>query len=229
MQIDIQKQSVFSSALVRLNPGEEFVSEAGAMYRTSSNIDVDVTTKSKGQGGVVGGLKRMLAKESFFFATYRVKDSQPGEVGLAPTHLGSVQQIDVKPDCSWLCTGGSYLGSAAGLQLDTKFQGMKGFVSGESLSFITAHGDGPLLVSAFGRISQPEVDGTLIVDTGHVVAFSDGLTYSIDKVGGGWFNTWLSGEGFVLRFSGRGRILLQSHNPHAFGAVLGPRLPERQN
>ena len=89
--------------------------------------------------------------------------------------------------------------------------------------------DGPLLVSAFGRISQPEVDGTLIVDTGHVVAFSDGLTYSIDKVGGGWFNTWLSGEGFVLRFSGRGRILLQSHNPHAFGAVLGPQLPERQN
>ncbi|MCH5376337.1 MAG: AIM24 family protein, partial [Planctomycetes bacterium] len=81
MQIDIHRQSVFASVLIRLNPGEEFVSESGAMYRTSSNVDVDVTTKSMGQGGVLGGLKRMLAKENFFFSTYRVTDHQIGEVG----------------------------------------------------------------------------------------------------------------------------------------------------
>jgi uncharacterized protein (AIM24 family) len=85
-----------------------------------------------------------------------------------------------------------------------------------------------LLVSALGMLTGMNVDGELIVDTGHVVAFTEGLAYKIDKVGGGWINTWLSGEGFVMRFTGKGRIILQSHNPTRFGRQLGPLLPERQ-
>ena len=146
---------------------------------------------------------------------------------MAPTLSGSIHKIDVTPACGWLCTGGSYLGSGPDIQLDTQFQGLKGFVTGESLSFVTAHGTGPMLVSAFGRIWEQEVNGTLIVDTGHVVAFTEGLDYSIDKVGGGWLQTWLSGEGFVMKFSGKGTLVLQSHNPKEFGGILGPKLPER--
>lgn len=228
MEIEVRDQGVFSLAIVRLEPSEEFVSEAGALYRSTSNVEVDVTTKSRGQGGVLSGLKRLVARETFFFSTYRVRGAEPGEVGLAPTHMGSIRSIEVTPDCGWLCTGGSYLGSGSGLQLDTQFQGLKGFLTGESLSFVTARGSGPLLVSAFGQLAEVEVDASLIVDTGHVVAFTEGLQYAIDKVGGGWLKTWLSGEGFVLRFSGRGRILLQSHNPDRLGRLLGPRLPERE-
>ena len=227
MKVEVRDRGLFSLALVHLDPGDTFVSEAGALYRSSDNIDVDVTTRSRGQGGLLSGLKRMLAKESFFFSTYRVTDAQPGEVGLAPTHMGSVHCIDVTPERGWVCTGGSYLGSGPELQLDTQFQGLKGFVTGESLSFITARGSGPLLVSAFGQLAEMEVEGSLIVDTGHVVAFSEASSYSIDKVGGGWIQTWLSGEGFVLKFSGRGKIILQSHNPDRLGQLLGPQLPER--
>ena len=227
MNIEIIGQGAFESALVHLDPGEEFVSESGAMYRASANIDVDVTTKSRGKGGLLGGVKRMLAKESFFFSTYRVTDSSPGEVGLAPTHMGNVTQIDVTPETGWVCTGGSYLASGTGLTIDTEFQGLKGFLTGESLVFLRVSGQGPLLLGAFGRISEQEVDGELIVDTGHVVAFTEGLTYSIDKVGGGWINSWLAGEGVVLRFQGRGKILVQSHNPTEFGKRLGPQLPQR--
>jgi len=227
VEIEILDQGPFASAMVRLNPGDTFVSESGAMYRASANIDVDVTTKSKGKGGLLGGLKRMLAKESFFFSTYRPTDSQPGEVGLAPTHMGNIHQIAVTPDCGWLCAGGSYLASGPQIELDTQFQGLKGFVTGESLSFVTANGSGPLLVSAFGQIFEQDVNGSLIVDTGHVVAFTEGLTYSIDKVGSGWLQTWLAGEGVVLNFSGQGRIVLQSHNPNEFGKLFGPKLPGR--
>jgi uncharacterized protein (AIM24 family) len=44
MQIDLSKGGLFSRALVHLAPGEKFVSDAGAMIRASSNIDIDVTT-----------------------------------------------------------------------------------------------------------------------------------------------------------------------------------------
>ncbi|NQT37175.1 MAG: TIGR00266 family protein [Planctomycetes bacterium] len=229
MNIEIADRGAFSSALVHLEPGEQFVSESGAMYRASSNIDINVTTKTRGRGGILGGLKRMIAKENFFFSTYQVTDGQPGEVGLAPVHLGSVRRIDVTPETRWICAGGSYLASGADLQIDTQFQGFKGFFSGEALFFVEVHGTGPLLVSAFGRIAEHEVDGELIVDTGHVVAFSETLSYSVSKAGGSWLQSWLSGEGIALRFSGRGKILVQSHNPKEFGGLLGPKLPKRSS
>ena len=66
MQIEILDRGQFASALVHLEPGEEFVSESGAMYLATDNIDIDVTTRAKRSGGgMLGGLKRMLGGESF--------------------------------------------------------------------------------------------------------------------------------------------------------------------
>jgi uncharacterized protein (TIGR00266 family) len=199
------------------------------MIRASSNIDIDVTTGSRGKGGILGGLGRLLTGDTFFLSTYGVNDDRPGEVGLAPTHMGEVREVNVSSDEAWLCAGGSFLGAASTLTLDTRFQGLRGLLGGESLSLLRVSGSGSLLVSALGMLTGMNVDGELIVDTGHVVAFTEGLSYQIDKVGGGWINTWLSGEGFVMRFSGNGRIILQSHNPTRLGQQLGPLLPERES
>ena len=61
MHIEIPYRGGFASAVVHLEPGEEFVSEAGAMYVASDNVDIDVTTRALRSGGLLGGLKRMLA------------------------------------------------------------------------------------------------------------------------------------------------------------------------
>ena len=55
MQIAIEDRGAFASAIVQLGPGETFVSESGAMYRTSAEVDTDVTTRSKGKGGSLAG------------------------------------------------------------------------------------------------------------------------------------------------------------------------------
>ena len=229
MHIDLSGGGLFARALVHLEPGEKFVSDAGAMIRASSNIDIDVTTGSRGKGGILGGLGRLLTGDTFFLSAYEVTDDRPGEVGLAPTHMGEVREVNVSSEEAWLCAGGSFLGAASTLTLDTQFQGLRGLVGGESLSLLRVSGSGSLLVSALGMLTGMNVDGELIVDTGHLVAFTEGLSYQIDKVGGGWINTWLSGEGLVMRFSGKGRIILQSHNPTRFGQQLGPLLPERES
>ena len=100
MEIEILGEGAFESALIHLDPGEQFVSESGAMYRASANVDIDVTTRSRGSGGLLGGVKRLLARENFFFSTYSTNDGQPGEVGLAPTHQGEVFVIDVDPSAT---------------------------------------------------------------------------------------------------------------------------------
>ena len=198
------------------------------MFRASSNVDIDVTTKSKGKGGILAGIKRLIGGEHFFFSTYRVTDGSPGEVGLAPTLQGEVRVVDVDPSISWLCAGASYMGSTDDLAIDTQFQGFKGMFSGESLFFLKVSGSGQLLVNAFGRITELEVDGQMIVDTGHVVAFEEALDYKVTKAGGSWVSSFVAGEGLVLEFHGRGKILVQSHNPKEFGKSIGPLLPARQ-
>ena len=227
MDIEITSKGAFCSALVKLKPGEQFVSESGAMFRASSNIDIDVTTRSLGSGGLLAGMKRLLAAENFFFSTYLCTGSDDGEVGVAPTLQGEIAVIECDGSCQWVCAGGSYLGSSTGLNIDTQFQGMKGLFSGESLSFVSASGQGRLLVNAFGRITPLDVAGGLTVDTGHVVAFQDSLSYSLGKAGGSWVQSFLAGEGVVLNFTGHGKLYVQSHNPKEFGKTLGSMLPAR--
>jgi uncharacterized protein (TIGR00266 family) len=199
------------------------------MFRASSNVDIDVTTRSKGVGGLMSGIKRLLAGESFFFSTYRTVDGTRGEVGLAPTLAGEVAVIECSGRNRWLCAGGSYLGSTESLQLDTEFQGLRGVFSGESLSFLAVEGQGELLVSAFGSIREIDVAGELTVDTGHVVAFEESLDYTLGRAGGSWIQSMLASEGIVLNFSGEGRLYVQSHNPDEFGSRLGGLMPPREN
>lgn len=216
----------FNYLKVALEPGEQLVSEAGAMVRMSANIRADVTTRSRGKGGILAGLKRLAGGDSFFLSTYTA-DATAGEVVVAPMLMGQVYVLAVDGSRTWLCAGGSYLASSSGVELEPQWQGVKGMFSGESLFYLRTAGTGSLAVSAFGQISKVPVDGEYIVDTGHVVAFSNGLEYEITKAGSSWIQSFLAGEGLVMRFRGRGDLLVQSHNPDAFGSEVGPDLPPR--
>jgi uncharacterized protein (TIGR00266 family) len=228
MQIDVVEKGAFQYALVQLDSGEEFISESAAMFRCSANIDIDVTTKSKGKGGLLGGLKRLVGGENFFFSTYSTNDGRRGEVGIAPALPGEIKVIELDGSMKWICTGGSYLASTPGVEVDTKFQGFKGFFTGEAPVFVEVSGEGEVLVTAFGRIAEMNVPASgLTVDTGHVVAYESTLKYEVSKAGSSWIQSFLAGEGLVMNFSGQGKILTQSHNPSSFGKSLGPMLPPR--
>jgi len=232
MNINIDTEGAFGSALVTLEAGEKFVSEAGAMYRASANMDIDIESRKKKDEGMWGafksGIKAMFAGESFFLSSYTPNDGQSGEVGLAPTHQGEVRSVKVGPDV-WICSGGSYLGSSGGITLDTQYQGLtKGMFSKEGLVFVQASGEGDLLVNGFGRISSVDVSGGITIDNGHLIAFTEGLEYTISKAGSGWISSMMSGEGLVMNFRGQGKVLVQSHDPSRLGGVLGPLLPPRE-
>lgn len=227
MDVEIRSGGEFQTALVRLAPGQTVVSEAGAMYRASANVDIDVAVRSKG-GGLLSGLKRALGGDSFFLSTYQVTDGRAGEVGLAPTLSGELAVVELSGGPTWLCAGGSFLACDGSLTMDTRFQGLKGLVSGESMFFVEVGGHGSLVVNAYGRVSEVQVAGGIIVDTGHVVAFESTLQYRMTKMGTSWVQSFLAGEGFVMHFTGSGRLLVQSHNPKEFGSRLGKHLPPRR-
>ena len=123
------------------------------------------------------------------------------------------------------------VGDQEGQTADRQFDGLadlgKALFSGESVFWVKCSGQGDLFLSSFGAIYEVDIDGTYVVDSGHIVAFEDTLTFRVGKLGDSWLRTFLSGEGLVCHFSGRGKLYCQSHNPPNFGRLLGPDLRPR--
>ena len=67
-----------------------------------------------------------------------------------------------------------------------------------------------------------------ICDTTHMVAFTQGLQYSVRSVGG-LKSLFLSGEGLVCEFRGQGRLWMQTRNPGALASFLHPFRPTRSS
>jgi len=63
------------------------------------------------------------------------------------------------------------------------------------------------------------------VDTGHIVAFSDGMGFQVQRIGG-VKSTFFSGEGLIVELTGPGRLLMQTRSEDAFLAWLIPHLPK---
>ena len=108
--------------------------------------------------------------------------------------------------------------------------GLRGFFSGEGLFVLKAVATSPgqLLLGAFGGIQEIPCNGDMVIDTGHLVAWDATLEYKVEKSGSGWMASFLSGEGLVCRFSGQGRIWMQTRNPQEYGQTVGRLLPPRE-
>ncbi|MCB9542407.1 MAG: TIGR00266 family protein [bacterium] len=228
MDIDIEYRPAHALAVVRLAEGEAIRAESGAMVSMSSNLALATDGPlSKKNGGLLAGLKRaVLGGETFFTNTFTARGGR-GEVTLAPTLCGDMV-IHVLDGDDLFIQGQSYVAAPDTVALDTRWQGFKGFFSGESLFFLKASGQGPVILNAFGAIHAIDLDGELIVDTGHLVAFTAGIAYEIGTANRGLIASYLSGEGLVLRMRGRGRLYLQTRNPGEYGHNVGRRLPPRQ-
>lgn len=90
-------------------------------------------------------------------------------------------------------------------------------------------GTGDLFVSAFGDLLELAVtpDQPLIIDNEHVVAWDASLSYNIEVASGTFGFT--SGEGLVNKFTGNGKVLIQTRNLHSLADALRIYLPANTN
>ena len=229
MNHEILAKPAASVAKVFLNRGEVLTCEVGAMIAMSTNITVETTSKSKGgSGGFMQGLKRLFSGENFFLNHFTATaDNQ--YIILGPTMMGDVIHHQIA-EGALIVQGGSWLASDPNISIDTTFQGLgKAFFSGEGAFWVKCSGHGSVFLNSFGAIYPVEIDGEYIVDTGHIVAFEDTLNFTVQKAGGSWMSAILGGEGLVCKFSGKGTVYCQSHNPPSFGHSLTSSLkPIRQ-
>lgn len=216
-------QGSFAMLKVSLEARESLKAEAGAMVAMSDTIDVE----GKLEGGLLGGLGRMLSGEKFFFQTL-VANRGPGEALLAPSILGDLYAIDITPSTPYMVQKDGFLAGSDSLEISTKMQNLtKGIFSGEGFFVITVSGSGTLFVSSFGAIHAVDIPAgqTFIIDNSHLVAWPANTDYKIEKASSGWISSVTSGEGLVCRFRGPATVLIQSRNPHGFGDWIRRFIP----
>lgn len=225
MKLEFLHQPDSAIAKVTMQPQEELVAEAGAMVAMSPYMNVSTTLRRGKGGGVMGGLKRMLAGESLFLSVFRSGNSD-AEIYLAPKLMGDILPYSLK-GTELVVQSTGYMASTPGVDIDLGFTGFKSLFSGESFFWLSMSGSGSVLLSAFGSIYEVEVDGDYVVDTGHIVAFERTLDYKISKGNNSWAGSFFGGEGLVCRFHGQGKVYCQTHNPGSFGRLIGGKLPPR--
>jgi uncharacterized protein (TIGR00266 family) len=226
VQAEILARPSASVAKLTLDRGETVVCEVGAMIAMSSGFTVQTSASRKGGGGFWAGVKRMVAGENFFLNHFSA-NAPAQELILGPGLCGDVIHHRLQGG-SLIVQGSSWLASGPGVEIDGSFQGVgKALFSGEGVFWVKCTGVGDVFLNSFGAIYEVPIDGTHIVDSGHIVAFEDTLQFEVGKLGDSWVQSFLSGEGLVCHFRGRGKLYCQSHNPPSFGKMLGPMLHPR--
>ena len=208
----VECQPVFSFLSVQIPAGRTLKVEASAMAAMSTNIAMK--TKFK------GGLSRFLTGESIFINEFTAEGGA-GEISIAPGPAGDLEHVALDGETIYL-QNSAFVASSMGINVESKWQGLvKGFFSGESLFLIRCSGKGDLWFNTFGAILEIDVRDNYVVDTGHIVAFTDGLQYEVSRVGG-YKSLFFSGEGFVCRFRGQGRVWIQTRQVTALSLWVYP-------
>ncbi|MDO8210609.1 TIGR00266 family protein [Conexibacter sp. CPCC 206217] len=221
MNVSLRHSPSFAVARCTLSGGESIRAESGAMMATSGGVGIE----AKMQGGLMKGLKRsVLGGESLFISSYTAP-SQGGWVDVAATLPGDLQVIELGEAVN--IAKGNWLASSDTVELDTKWGGFKNLFGGEGGFFIHASGSGKVIVSCYGALDTVDLAAgeSIVLDSGHVVAFDPSTQFTTRKVTKGLMTTLKSGEGLVMEFTGPGRILTQSRTPGALVTWLTSVLP----
>jgi uncharacterized protein (TIGR00266 family) len=221
LQIQVRHNPSFAVARATMAPGETVRAEAGSMMASSGGV----TVEAQARGGLKKSLKRsVLGGESFFITTFTAPDAG-GWVDCAARLPGDIVTLDTAHGLN--LTQGSFLCSDGSVEIDTNWGGFKSAFGGEGGFMLRASGVGHVACACYGALDQLELapGEQVVLDSGHLVAFTDGITFTTRKASKGLMNTLKSGEGLVMEFTGPGHVWSQTRNPSEFIDWLTQVLP----
>jgi uncharacterized protein (TIGR00266 family) len=157
----------------------------------------------------------MLTGESLFMTAFTNTGQGKKRATFASPYPGKIIPLDLfQLQGKVICQKDAFLCAAKGVSVGIEFQRKlgTGLFGGEGFIMQKLEGDGLAFVHAGGTIIEKQLHpGELIkIDTGCIVAFTSGVNYDIQFVGG-IKNTIFGGEGlFFATLTGPGKVWIQS-------------------
>ena len=205
---------------VELDPGETVIAEAGAMCYMESGIEFEAKMGdgSDAGGGFFGKLvsagKRALAGESIFMTHFTNRGSGKKRLAFSSAVPGKIIPVDLDEFGGRLfCQSDAFLAAALGTKISIAFTKKlgAGFFGGEGFILQKLEGDGKAFINCGGSIIRKDLkNDTLRIDTGCLVAFTEGIDYDIERAGS-LKTMFFGGEGiFLATLKGTGTVYIQS-------------------
>ncbi len=205
---------------VELDPRETVIAEAGAMSYMEDGISFeakmgDGTEAKEGFMGMLKGVgKRVLTGESMFLTHFSNVGAGKKRVAFAAPYPGKIIAINLQDvHGEFFCQKDAFLCAAMGTKVGIAFTKRlgTGFFGGEGFILQKLSGDGMAFLHAGGTVIKKELRGEkLLVDTGCLVGFTQGIDYDIERAGN-LKSMFFGGEGlFLATLQGTGTVYLQS-------------------
>ena len=206
---------------IELDPQETVIAEAGAMVYMEEGIDFqtkmgDGSNPSQGVlGKLVSAGSRLITGESLFMTHFTHMGHGKSRVAFSAPYPGTILPVDLTTvrNRTLITQKDAFLAAALGTKLNIHFNQRlgAGFFGGEGFILQKMQGDGMAFIHAGGTIVEKQLNNeTLRVDTGCVVAFEEGIDFSVQRAGG-LKSMIFGGEGlFLATLRGTGRVWLQS-------------------
>jgi len=210
MKVKLSGSPAYTLAYVTLEAGEILVAEPESMAMMSAGIYANPTI----EGNLGKAIARKVAmEEDFFFVHYQAQVSGAW-VALAPRMPGDVMVYSVNEGDELIASSGSVLAISQGIELSLKITGLKTVFLKEGLTAIGIKGQGEILLCSYGALEviNLNIGEELVVDAGHLVAWSPQLNFDFGLLGG-IIGQALTKEGVVGRFTATkspGRVIIQT-------------------
>ncbi|KAJ5652011.1 hypothetical protein N7507_009437 [Penicillium longicatenatum] len=195
---------------IQLAMGAPLVVKPGAMLAMSPTMTL--------RGEVHFTMKKLLAGGKMGMSTF----TGPGELLLAPSVLGDLMVLPIRPENEWMIGRDAFLAHSSAVNHEYVTQGLtKAMFSGEGLFVYKITGTGLLWIQSFGAIVKKElVEGEkYFVDNGYLVAWN--CDYTLERVAsGGILSAYSSHEGLACKFKGPGTVYFQTRNLNTFAMQM---------
>ncbi|KAI9337309.1 DUF124 domain protein, partial [Obelidium mucronatum] len=185
------------------------------------------TLVSYTQGIIISGtikvsLKLLFAGESSNILNIR----GPGEATISNFGLGDIIALSMRNNL-WMAHRDAFLCMTQGIIKSTKAQSIGHSFGNTGLWVHQFSGSGTLFLETFGAIMHKDLlpGENYYVDQHFVVAWNCKNTTETFQNQGGMISMLASGEFWVCKFTGPGRVYFQTKSAKAFGVWLGPYVP----
>ncbi len=201
---------------VTLQPGQELVAEASTLLAMDEGISFEarVGDGSSKSGGLMGALGRAVTGAGVFLTHFENGGSGPAKVSFAanspgrivPIHLPDWGNVIKVEHSGFLCaTKGTHINAKRANRIRAGVFGGAGFFLQQ------LEGDGTAFLHCCGSVIERTLDNEVLrCEPGAVVAFDQGLDFSIERAGN--LKTMMfGGDGvFLATIRGSGKVIMQS-------------------
>lgn len=225
MEVDIVARPSYSMAYLRCAADESVLCEAGSMAAMSAGIEA----RAELAGGLAAAvLRRYLVSEPLIFARYTAR-IENAWVAVAPRYPGDIHAVELAAGEELHVEAGALIAHSGGIESGVRFAGLKSVLMREGALVLGVSGAGTVVLGAYGAFQQFVLaDGEqLLVDTGHLVAWSPTLSFRVGPLTGP-LSAQMTGEGLVAAITGPGRVLMSTRSPQSLRGWLQPG-PAPQN